>query len=190
MKNLKIIFACTIAMSCILKANIATAATATQPCKFCTNGCARYSSTDASCCILCDAVGGGGTGGGGEVTPTGCDLKTCSTGQYFSGVLPLCCSSCPSQDGATGTSKNNNDDFFWQPEITECYITANTPMTDKTGTYVFTSDCYYSNQWLVSSVSDQGTRCSLSRTSLINWIATVKPWNESEYMKTSEAQFE
>ena len=149
MKNSKIIFACTIAMSCILKANIATATAVTQPCQLCgSEGCAFYSVSDKTCCTLCNgSSGGGGTGGGGTGGgSTGvCESLSCSEGQYFSSIRPCNCSSCPSQNGATGTSKNNDNDKPWHPTITKCYIAANTQMTDETGTYVFTSDCYYSN---------------------------------------------
>ena len=49
------------------------------------------------------------------------------------------CTICPSSGGVAGKSVAGSN-----TEITSCYIPANTPLSDSTGTYQYTSDCYYS----------------------------------------------
>ncbi len=60
---------------------------------------------------------------------------SCETGYYLSGTS---CLRCPSSGGVYGTTSNYN-----RSGITSCYIPANTSVTDDSGTYVFTSSCYY-----------------------------------------------
>ncbi len=64
----------------------------------------------------------------------------CAAVYYKSGGggATMTCSPCPSSGGAAGTNA------VGATEITSCHIPANTQMTDSAGTYVFTSDCYYS----------------------------------------------
>lgn len=66
----------------------------------------------------------------------------CSTGYYGSGmsiVGSTPCTKCPSSGGIAGSSIAGSN-----KKITDCYIPANTSMTDGTGTYTYTSNCYYS----------------------------------------------
>ncbi|MDE5615856.1 MAG: hypothetical protein K2I81_03430 [Alphaproteobacteria bacterium] len=80
---------------------------------------------------------------------------SCNAGYYLSGGLcspcPVGtykanasaateCTQCPSSGGVTGTTKNTG-----AKTITECYIPAGTNVTDSTGIYQYTGDCYYSN---------------------------------------------
>ncbi|MDW2958441.1 MAG: hypothetical protein R8M37_01355 [Alphaproteobacteria bacterium] len=46
------------------------------------------------------------------------------------------CTPCP-EEGLT--------EYFAAESITECYLPANTNYTDATGTYIFTDDCFHSN---------------------------------------------
>lgn len=62
----------------------------------------------------------------------------CNRGYYKNGTT---CNRCPTEDGVTyGTTKDAG-----ATSMTECYMPANTSVTDWTGTYIFTSDCYYDN---------------------------------------------
>lgn len=66
----------------------------------------------------------------------------CSTGYYGSGMSIVGsspCTKCPSSGGIAGSSIAGSN-----KKITDCYIPANTSMTDGTGTYTYTSNCYYS----------------------------------------------
>lgn len=49
------------------------------------------------------------------------------------------CTRCPSQDNAVGTTVAGSK------AITTCNIPANTQLSEITGSYTFTSDCYYTN---------------------------------------------
>ncbi len=64
------------------------------------------------------------------------DAKTytaCKTGYYLSGGT---CYSCPS--GGTSADQNSGG-------ITDCYLPSGTTGSDSTGSYTYTSNCYYSN---------------------------------------------
>lgn len=73
-----------------------------------------------------------------------CSKKTeyrCAEGYYGSSTNGTSgCIKCPSLDGISGNSASGTQ------TITNCYIPANTNLSDSAGTYVFTpSNCYYSN---------------------------------------------
>ncbi|MBN1324651.1 MAG: hypothetical protein JW974_00285 [Alphaproteobacteria bacterium] len=68
-----------------------------------------------------------------EVTLGVCTLVSCATGYYKNSTV---CTACPTP----GTSADHNTGA-----ITTCYITANDPLSDTTGTYVYTTNCYYTN---------------------------------------------
>ena len=64
--------------------------------------------------------------------------------EYFQGF----CSACPvltSNDGTSYAGQITTDYIQHQGKVTDCRIPENREITDSTGTYVFTSDCYYSN---------------------------------------------
>lgn len=58
---------------------------------------------------------------------------TCAAGYYKTSTE---CKECPSP----GTSDNNNSNG-----ITDCYIPAGTTGSDSTGSFIYVSDCHYSN---------------------------------------------
>lgn len=55
----------------------------------------------------------------------------CKPGYYLSAGT---CVACP--ESGTSADKNNSG-------ITDCYIPADTTITDETGEYTYISDCYY-----------------------------------------------
>ena len=64
----------------------------------------------------------------------------CAAGYYGSSSNGTSgCTRCPSSGGVYGTSAAGST------AITSCYIPSGTSMTDDTGTYQFTSSCYYTN---------------------------------------------
>lgn len=62
--------------------------------------------------------------------------KDCSAGYYA--ISSATCEKCPTYTGANTTSRTNADD------ITECYVPKDVNISDASGTYHFTSNCYYS----------------------------------------------
>ncbi len=68
-----------------------------------------------------------------EPTLNVCVLDSCATGYYKNTSV---CSSCV----APGTSSDHN-----AGGITSCYIPSGTTGSDSTGTYVYVSNCNYSN---------------------------------------------
>ncbi len=66
--------------------------------------------------------------------------KACLAGYYKSGTSGLNCRLCPSFNGVAGASD------IGATSITDCYIASGTILSDTTGTYTYTRDCYYSNQ--------------------------------------------
>ncbi|MBQ8293850.1 MAG: hypothetical protein IJX89_00490 [Alphaproteobacteria bacterium] len=70
-----------------------------------------------------------------ELIIPACEYQ-CRAGYYGDGTT---CTRCPSSGGVYGTSAAGST------AITSCYIPANSSMSDTTGTYTFTSNCYYSN---------------------------------------------
>lgn len=70
------------------------------------------------------------------------NCRVCADNTYKSTAGTGACSTCPTQDGASGitsgTTAANHD------SATDCYIPALTNLTDSTGTYQFTSNCNYS----------------------------------------------
>lgn len=62
---------------------------------------------------------------------------TCAKGYYKNGFS---CTRCPSSGGVYGTTASTG-----ATSITQCYIPSGTSMSDGTGTYTYTSNCYYSN---------------------------------------------
>ncbi len=65
----------------------------------------------------------------------GSRLFACNIGYYQNGTS---CSPCPSSGGIAGKTKS-----IGATSITECYIPANTSITDSDGQYIYISDCYY-----------------------------------------------
>lgn len=64
----------------------------------------------------------------------------CAAGYYGASTNGTSgCTRCPSSGGVYGTSAAGST------AITSCYIPANSSMTDSTGTYTFTTNCYYTN---------------------------------------------
>lgn len=63
----------------------------------------------------------------------------CAAGYYQTGASggTITCSECPSLGTLKGTSAEGSTD------ITACYLPANKDGTDNTGTFQFTSNCYY-----------------------------------------------
>jgi len=63
----------------------------------------------------------------------------CSAGyyQYTGSGSGIVCADCPSSGGVPGTNAEGTTD------ITTCYIPANTKLTDDTGRFVYTGNCYY-----------------------------------------------
>lgn len=74
-------------------------------------------------------------------------LTLCDAGEYGNGRN---CTACPEP----GTSE------MGATEITECYIPAGTVMTDTTGTYTYTEDCYYSTSSDIAPI-EPGTKVEL-----------------------------
>jgi len=67
-------------------------------------------------------------------------LYQCAAGYYGSSTDGKSgCTQCPSSGGIVGMSNAGST------EITSCYIPANLTATDSTGTYTYTSDCFYTN---------------------------------------------
>ena len=63
----------------------------------------------------------------------------CQQGYYKAGTGTAACSRCPSPDGVVyGTT-----DSTGSTSKTDCFIPADTDISDTTGTYQFTGDCYY-----------------------------------------------
>lgn len=71
-------------------------------------------------------------------------------GTKFKTCMPICdqgyyndtsgiCLQCPSSGGIHGTTAGTG-----ATSITECYIPANTSLSDTGGTYTYTQDCHYS----------------------------------------------
>lgn len=69
-----------------------------------------------------------------RTTPT---ESTCASGCY--GITSNVCQSCPAIGSISGKSAQGSTN------ITDCYISANTEISENTGTYIFTADCHYSN---------------------------------------------
>lgn len=67
----------------------------------------------------------------------------CDKGYYKSSTS---CSRCPSETNYDGTRIYGTTTDTGAISMTDCYMPKNTPITDWTGTYEFTSDCYYNNQ--------------------------------------------
>lgn len=57
---------------------------------------------------------------------------SCAVGEYGDGLI---CTTCPTPGTSTRGAK----------KITDCYIANGTTGSDSTGSYKYTSDCYYSN---------------------------------------------
>lgn len=71
----------------------------------------------------------------------------CEKGYYGSPAYNLLnggctgtCTRCPASGGVYGTTASSG-----ATSITECYIPTGTSLSDTTGTYQFTGNCYYSN---------------------------------------------
>ena len=63
----------------------------------------------------------------------------CASGYYGSSLDGVSgCTRCPSSGGIYGSSAAGST------EITACYIPANTQLSDTTGTFIYSDDCYYS----------------------------------------------
>lgn len=59
-------------------------------------------------------------------------VKNCSDGYYGNGAT---CTRCPTPGTTSG----------YTTQISGCYIPANTPLMDSSGTYLYTSNCKYTN---------------------------------------------
>ncbi|MBQ8293892.1 MAG: hypothetical protein IJX89_00710 [Alphaproteobacteria bacterium] len=109
-----------------------------------------YCKQDCNGCTDCtsDAYwSAGNTGYQKKVTRT-CDCNTCysstsyrcAAGYYGSSTNGTSgCTICPSDNSMTGTSAAGST------SITSCYIVVGDQMEDSTGTYEYTSNCYYTN---------------------------------------------
>lgn len=64
----------------------------------------------------------------------------CQQGYYKATAGATSCTRCPSSGGVYGTT-----DSTGSKAITDCYIPAATSISDTSGTYQFTDDCYYKN---------------------------------------------
>lgn len=74
-------------------------------------------------------------------------LISCASGWYgfpeSDGGNPLMgCNKCPAT-GLSNVSASSSITYGRRNSITDCYISANTPIQDNVGTYVYTSDCHY-----------------------------------------------
>lgn len=69
-------------------------------------------------------------------TCNGTTTLTCNKGYYGTST----CARCPSSSGVYGTTASTG-----ATSVTSCYIPANTTISDSTGKYVFTNNCYYTN---------------------------------------------
>lgn len=69
-----------------------------------------------------------------------CDAGYYGTASYSQLTGYRGCTRCPSSGGVYGTSTAGNG-----TEITSCYIPTTSTLTDDTGSYQYTSNCYYSN---------------------------------------------
>lgn len=67
-----------------------------------------------------------------------CQLTSCYLGFYKSSAAA--CTACPEVDRERPYSANGG-----MAGITSCYYEAGTPFSDETGSYTFTTDCYYKN---------------------------------------------
>lgn len=80
-----------------------------------------------------------------DCSKTTITYSSCKPGYYYLGsVLSTTggdCFECPDINGTAVTSPDKNTEF-----ITSCYAPAGTTYTDTTGTFQFTSDCYYSGK--------------------------------------------
>lgn len=64
----------------------------------------------------------------------------CASGYYGSSTNGTNgCTRCPSSNGIYGTSAAGSK------LITNCYMPTETILTDETGTFIYTSDCFYTN---------------------------------------------
>lgn len=106
---------------------------------------------DCVSCTNCTTTGWVAAGAGYQKSTVGdcqcdgtCKYTTnyqCAVGYYGRSTNGTTgCTRCPSSGGVYGTTANAGS-----TSITSCYIPANTAMTDGTGEYVFTSNCYYKN---------------------------------------------
>jgi len=93
----------------------------------CASGYYGTATSGTSGCTICpsNATCAGGNG----------SIFVCAKGYYKDGGL---CSRCPTSGGVYGTTAAAG-----ATAVTECYLPANTPITDATGTYIFTGNCYY-----------------------------------------------
>lgn len=65
----------------------------------------------------------------------------CAVGYYGTpGPLNKTCTRCPSSGGVYGTTATSG-----ATSITECYLAVGTTGSDSSGSFTYTSDCYYSN---------------------------------------------
>lgn len=107
-------------------ATVLHATTAASLSKYCSNG-SGVGDPDYHYVMQCEE---------GYVPDSNYEWCTCDRGYYTS--APYECSRCPSSGGIYGTTANTGNN-----KITDCYIPSDTSMTDDSGTYVFTSPCYY-----------------------------------------------
>lgn len=77
------------------------------------------------------------------VASVSCTTNTtykCARGYYGSPTeFNKKCTRCPSSDGIYGTTTSSG-----ATKITDCYLPAQSTATDASGSYTYTSDCYYS----------------------------------------------
>lgn len=119
------------------------------------SGCTKESTCDGTCddCVSTDWTPG--LSGLETQTTATCNKLTCEctkiidtrcqAGYYGSGRFTINgtdpCTICPSSGGIAGQSVTGSN-----TKITDCYIPANTSMSDGTGTYTYTNNCYYTEE--------------------------------------------
>ncbi len=107
--------------------------------------CARYNSSGG--CIECDC-GSVSCPSGQTVNDTcncissgGTAPTMCRFGQYWDNNLG--CVACPTP--GTSTGGDNFSGAINNPSLTDCYIPSTMTFNDDTGTWNYTSNCYYKN---------------------------------------------
>lgn len=71
----------------------------------------------------------------GDTCTVSSTTYSCAAGYYLDGTT---CKQCPTSGGVTGTSPDKNTGGR-----TSCYATTTSTYTDTSGTFKFTSNCYY-----------------------------------------------
>ena len=99
--------------------------------------CAWDEYLDGLTCVPCPAGSYGSYAS--HITHQSTECGYCDNNYYWNDGAGQC-QPCPS-GGRTGSPLYQNNHI----SITKCYLPANTPQTNSTGTWVYTHDCYWSN---------------------------------------------